>query len=161
MATTDSDTRGSRFVFLAFSDPSPVATRMRSPSTPTHTGADCGEPSGSSDARCAKFGSSSSERRSGESAIGMARLLSRAVGGEAHGLGARLVVGDDVDDRRLAGGVGALERRPDLVRLLDELAVGAQLLRDLVVARVAETASGLGQRTRPRRIGRQAAVGAE
>src|SRR5207302_770141 len=83
------------------------------------------------------------------------------VGREPHGLRARLVVGDDVDDGRLARRVGALERRPDLVRLLDELAVRSQLLRELVVARMAEVAPGLGQRARPRRVRRPPAVVAD
>src|SRR5919108_4887884 len=88
-------------------------------------------------------------------------LTLRRVGGEAHGLRARLVVGDDVHHRRLAGGERALERRPDLVRLLDELAVRAQLLGYAVVAGVAEIAAGLGQRPCPRRIGRPATVVAD
>ncbi len=45
-STIESATRGSRRVFLALSEPSPVPTRMRSPSRVTHTGADWGEPSG-------------------------------------------------------------------------------------------------------------------
>src|SRR5215510_11817895 len=85
----------------------------------------------------------------------------RGVGREAHGLGARLVVGDHVDHRGLAGRGGALERGTDVVRLLHELAVRAQVLRELVVPRVAEVAPGLGQRARPRRIGSPAAVVAD
>ena len=80
MATTDSDTRASRLVFRALSDPSPVAISTRSPSTSIHTGADCGEPSGSSVARWAKFGSSSSARTSGVSFIG---YLEGAANGES------------------------------------------------------------------------------
>src|SRR5262249_54225669 len=56
----DSATRGSRRVFFAFSDPSPVQTTIRSPSRPTHTGTLCGEPSDISVARWAKFGRSTS-----------------------------------------------------------------------------------------------------
>src|SRR5687767_1482000 len=75
----------------------------------------------------------------------MAPVL-RRVGGEAHGLRPCLVVGDHVHHGRLAGGEGAFQGGPDLVRLLDEFAVGAQLLGDTVVARVAEIAARLGQR---------------
>src|SRR5207249_9318539 len=57
----------------------------------------------------------------------------RRIRREADRLRARLEVGHDVDDRRLAGGPRPLERRPDLVGLLDELAVRAEVLRDLVV----------------------------
>src|SRR5262249_10648858 len=55
----------------------------------------------------------------------------------------RPVVGDHVDDGRLPGRRGALERGPDLVWLLAVLAVCAEVLRHLVVARVAEIAAGL------------------
>src|SRR5713226_7337442 len=85
----------------------------------------------------------------------------RGVGGEAHRLRPRLVVGDDVDHRRLARGEGPLERGTDVVRLLHELAVRAQLLRDAVVARVAEIAPGLGQGPGPRRVRGPAAVVAD
>src|ERR1700719_426814 len=54
----DKATRGSRRVFLAFSEASPVHTTIRSPSRPIQTGTDCGEPSGMRVARCAKFGRS-------------------------------------------------------------------------------------------------------
>src|SRR5499426_1405805 len=76
----------------------------------------------------------------------------RGVRREAHGLGARLVVGDHVDHGGLAGRGGALERGANVVRLLHEFAVRAQVLRELVVPRVAEVAARLGQRARPRRI---------
>src|SRR6266545_967191 len=69
-------------------------------------------------------------------------LLS-GVGREADCRSAHPVVGLDVDHGRLAGRIGPLERRSDLVRLLDELAVPAEVLGDLVVAGVAEVASGL------------------
>src|SRR5512145_2600412 len=62
---------------------------------------------------------------------------------EPDGGGAGPVVGLDVDHGRLARRPGALERGPDLVRLLDELAVPAEVLGDLVVAGVAEVAAGL------------------
>src|SRR5438445_13856217 len=42
----ESETRGSRRVFFAFSEPSPVQISMRSPSRPTQMGTHCGEPSG-------------------------------------------------------------------------------------------------------------------
>ena len=48
----DSATRGSRWLFLAFSEVSPVHVRSRSPSSPTQTGTLWGEPSGISVARC-------------------------------------------------------------------------------------------------------------
>src|SRR5437867_2757523 len=89
---------------------------------------------------------------------GTARLRQlRRVGREADRLRARLEIGHDVDDRGLARGPGPLERRPDLVGLLDELAVSAEILRDLVVARVAEVAPRLA----PLRVGRPAAVVAD
>src|SRR5690349_24033737 len=65
----DSATRGSRRVFLALSEPSPVSTRMRSPSRVTQTGADWGEPSGMIVARWAKFGPSKSRLTSSGSGI--------------------------------------------------------------------------------------------
>src|SRR5215831_2533896 len=49
----------------------------------------------------------------------------RGVGREAHGLCARLVVGDHVDHRGLARGPCPLERGTDVVRLLHEFAVRA------------------------------------
>src|SRR5262249_31301799 len=45
---------------------------------------------------------------------------------------------DDVHQRGLAGRGGALERGPELLRALDELAVAAERLHHLVVARVVE-----------------------
>src|SRR4051812_24611981 len=68
-STSESAIRASRFVFFAFSEPSPVATRMRSPSRPTHTGAICGEPSAMRVARCAKFGLSISFRTSSDNGM--------------------------------------------------------------------------------------------
>jgi len=67
----DSATRGSRRVFFALSEPSPVPTRMRSPSRVTHTGADWGEPSGITVARWAKLGPSKSCLTSSGSDMGM------------------------------------------------------------------------------------------
>jgi hypothetical protein len=55
----ESEIRGSRRVFFALSEPSPVQIRMRSPSRLTQTGTLCGEPSGMRVARWAKLGSSS------------------------------------------------------------------------------------------------------
>src|SRR5439155_13682900 len=76
---TDSATRASRFVFLALSEASPVQTRIRSPSRSTHTGATCGEPSGISVARWAKFAPRTSALISSESlvAIGTSPPLER------------------------------------------------------------------------------------
>src|SRR5207244_12531485 len=86
---------------------------------------------------------------------GTARLRPlRRVGREADRLRARLEIGHDVDDRGLARGPGPLERRPDLVGLLDELRVSAEILRALVVARVTEVAHG----TAHLRAGRAASV---
>src|SRR5713101_6986922 len=65
------------------------------------------------------------------------------VGRETDRRGAGLVIGLDIDHGRLAGRIGPLERRSNLVRLLDELAVPAEVLGDLVVASIAEIASGL------------------
>src|SRR5438552_266367 len=42
----ESETRGSRRVFFALSEPSPVQISIRSPSRPTQMGTHCGEPSG-------------------------------------------------------------------------------------------------------------------
>src|SRR2546429_7420920 len=67
----DSPTRGSRFVFLAFREPSPVQTRIRSPSRSTHTGATCGAPSSISVARWAKFAPRTSALISSESFVAM------------------------------------------------------------------------------------------
>src|SRR5213593_2055497 len=69
-------------------------------------------------------------------------LLGR-VGREANRRRAGPVIGLDVDHGRLAGRIGPLERRSNLVGLLDELAVPAEVLSDLVVASVAEIASRL------------------
>src|SRR5438876_475836 len=69
-------------------------------------------------------------------------LLGR-VGREADRRGARRVVGHDVHDRRLARRIGPLERGPNLVRLLDELTMSAEIHGDLVVAGVAKIATGL------------------
>src|SRR2546426_6606544 len=80
---------------------------------------------------------------------------------EPHRLRARLVVGDDVDDGRLTRRERALERRSDVVWLLDELAMRAELHGHPVVAGVAEVAAGLGQRPRPRRLRRPPAVVAD
>src|SRR5437899_12843575 len=76
---TDSATRAARFVFLALSEASPVQTRIRSPSRSTHTGATCGEPSGISVARWAKFAPRTSALISSESfvAIGTSPPLER------------------------------------------------------------------------------------
>src|SRR2546428_4625944 len=82
---------------------------------------------------------------------------SGGVRGEPHRLRARLVVGDHVDDGGLARRERPLERGPDVVRLLDELAVRAQVHGHAVVAGVAEVAAGLGQRPAPRRVRRPAA----
>src|SRR5262245_52884143 len=73
----DSATRGSRRVFLPFSELSLVPIRMRSPSRDTHTGAHCGEPSAMTLARCAKFAPSSSRLMSSDSAIPMGSPSSR------------------------------------------------------------------------------------
>src|SRR2546426_1979771 len=86
---------------------------------------------------------------------------SGGIGREPHRLRARLVVGDDVDDGRLARRERALERRSDVVWLLDELAMRAELHGHPVVAGVAEVAAGLGQRPRPRRLPRPPAVVAD
>src|SRR5262252_4964832 len=51
MATTDSPTRASRFVFLALSEPVPEQTIIVSPSRSIHTGSTCGAPSRISVAR--------------------------------------------------------------------------------------------------------------
>src|SRR4029453_12461344 len=78
----------------------------------------------------------------------------RRVGREADGGGAGFVVGDDVDDGRLARGEGAFQGRADVVRLLDVLPGGAEVDAPAVAAGVAKVAAGLRQRPRPRRIGR-------
>src|SRR5439155_12325522 len=62
---------------------------------------------------------------------------SGGIRGEPHRLRARLVVGDHVDDGGLARRERPLERGPDVVRLLDELAVRAQVHGHAVVAGVA------------------------
>jgi hypothetical protein len=67
----DTATRGSRLVLRPFKEPSLVQTSRRSPSRPTHTGVLCGEPSGISVARWAKFGRSMSALASADSASGM------------------------------------------------------------------------------------------
>src|SRR5262245_12951663 len=66
-----------------------------------------------------------SRMRMPSSALGIDDGLLCRVRREAHRRGARLEVGDDVDDRRLARRQRALERRADLVGLLHVLAVGA------------------------------------
>jgi hypothetical protein len=55
VATTDNPIRVSR-LFLALSVPSPVQTKIESPSRSTHTGSTCGAPSRISVARWAKLG---------------------------------------------------------------------------------------------------------
>src|SRR5262245_57880669 len=67
----ESATRGSRRVFFAFSELSFVPIKMRSPSRETHTGADCGEPSGNRLARWAKLGPSRSRLISSDKAMPM------------------------------------------------------------------------------------------
>src|SRR5438093_6395221 len=79
------------------------------------------------------------------------------VGREANRLGPSPVVGLHVDHRRLAGRPRPLERRTDLRGLLDVLAVRAEVLGHLVVARVAEVAPGFVLL----RVGRPAAVEAD
>src|SRR2546427_4453376 len=69
------------------------------------------------------------------------------VGRETDRRGAGLVVGLDVDHGRLAGRIGPLERRANLVRLLDELAVPAEVLGGLVIPGVPDMA---GERGLPR-----------
>src|SRR5579864_703621 len=54
----ESETRGSRRVFFALREPSPVQIKMRSPSRPTQMGTLCGEPSAIRVARWAKLGPS-------------------------------------------------------------------------------------------------------
>src|SRR5271157_983601 len=71
----ESATHGSRRVFFALREPSPVQIRMRSPSRPTQTGALCGEPSGIRVARWAKLGPSSRALIPLESAIAMGTVL--------------------------------------------------------------------------------------
>ena len=72
----DSATRGSRWLFLAFSEVSPVHIRSRSPSSPTQTGTLWGEPSGISVARCAKLRASIKDLMSSESGLGILILRS-------------------------------------------------------------------------------------
>src|SRR2546428_3830795 len=70
-------------------------------------------------------------------------LLGR-VSRESDRRGAGLVVGLDVDHGRLSGRIGPLERRSNLVRLLDELAAPAEDLGDPVDAGVAGHWSAAG-----------------
>src|SRR5262245_36460919 len=86
---------------------------------------------------------------------------SRRVCGEADGLGAGRVVGDDVDDGGLAGGEGAFQGWADVVGFFDVLAVGAEVHREPIVAREAEIAARLGQRPRPLGVRGPAAVVAD
>src|SRR6266496_2184069 len=72
----DSATRGSRWLFLAFSEVSPVHIRSRSPSRPTQTGTLCGDPSGITVERCAKLGASTKDLMSSESRVGILILRS-------------------------------------------------------------------------------------
>src|SRR5262249_14782619 len=72
--------------------------------------------------------------------------LSGLAAGKPDGRGAGAVVGIDVDkaDHALLDLVpGALQRRADVLRVLDIFGVAAQGLGHLVVARVAEVAAGL------------------
>src|SRR2546425_9221165 len=78
----------------------------------------------------------------------------RGVRREAYRLSPRLVVSHHVDDGGLARRPRPLERRPDLMGLLDVLAVRAEILGDFVVAREAEGPSGLA----PLGVRRPAAV---
>ena len=71
IAMIDTPTRASRRVFLALSEPSPVETRIESPSRSTHTGATCGEPSLMSVAKWAKFAPRTSVLTSSESWSGI------------------------------------------------------------------------------------------
>ena len=75
LGAMESETRGSRRVFFALSEPSPVQIRMRSPSRPTQMGTLCGEPSGIRVARWAKLGASSKALISSESGIAMTTVL--------------------------------------------------------------------------------------
>src|SRR5207244_3216963 len=63
----------------------------------------------------------------------------RLIRGKTNRLCARLVIGDHVDHRRLAGRERALQGRTNVVWFLDELAVRAELHGDPVVAREAES----------------------
>src|SRR5712691_7083415 len=85
------------------------------------------------------------------------RLLGR-VRREPHSGRPRLVVGHHVAHGRLPGGIRALQGRPDLVWLLDQLTVRAQLHGHTVIARAAEIPAGLGQGQRPRGVGRPSPV---
>src|SRR5262252_11184697 len=80
----DSATRGSRLVLRALSEPSPVPTRIRSPSRSTHTGAACGEPSGRSVARWAKLAPRKSALTSSESATPTRGASSGVRGARVH-----------------------------------------------------------------------------
>ncbi len=71
----ESEIRGSRRVFFALSEPSPVQISMRSPSRPTQIGTLCGEPSGIRVARWAKLGPSSKTLISLESGIAMQTVV--------------------------------------------------------------------------------------
>src|ERR1700730_1698177 len=73
----ESETRGSRRVFFALSEPSPVQISMRSLSRPTQMGTLCGEPSGIRVARWAKLGESSKALISSESGIAIGIVLHR------------------------------------------------------------------------------------
>src|SRR2546428_6578770 len=68
-------TRGSRRVFLPLTESSSVQMMMRSPSRPTHTGAQWGEPSIMMVARWAKLRPSSKRVTVSGSAIAMVILL--------------------------------------------------------------------------------------
>src|SRR5262249_24827137 len=84
------------------------------------------------------------DRRSRGSGVSAVRPISRppiylgAISREANRRRASPIVGDDVDDRRLPRRRRPIEGRPDFVRLLDVLTVSAEVLRHLVVPRVAE-----------------------
>src|SRR5689334_3919965 len=68
-AMSDSATRGSRRKFLAFTDVGPVKNAIRSPSAPTKTGTECGDPSGRTVARWATAVVPSRRRTSGSSMV--------------------------------------------------------------------------------------------
>src|SRR6185437_6166946 len=129
-------TRGSRRRFRALRDSGPVKITTRSPSVPTKTGTQCGDPSGRTVARWATAVPSSRRRTSGSSTICPSLVDSVARAGESGCGGLAVmppqpggVIGHGVFDvvlrieagvRAQPGGVEVVVRRPARIAALGE-----------------------------------------
>src|SRR6185295_11673456 len=102
--------------------------RRRSTSTSSTARSSCGRGGRRSATRPVRRASSPSSNATPDLVLLLPQPLQRLLAqlGERDARGQRLGVGLHVDDRGLAGVEGALERRAELLRLLDRLAVAAE-----------------------------------